>query len=506
MKTIINIIIVTAIALFALSSCSDWLDVNPRSEIKESVLFSSEDGFKKALTGAYILMAQNDLYGRNTSMFMPEFLARHWTIPAASSTSASQNRMNRLANFDYSHSDVEPLINSVWLSYFKVIAQLNDILQHLENSQVSFENNNDALIKGEALGLRAFLHLDVLRLFGPVPSTGNQSGIAIPYVTEKTKDPSKLTSIPYSEVIKNIEADLDAAEKILLNADPILRHNNAILNNPGLSNRPEELLDTWRCYRQDRFNYYACLGTKARLYQWSGDKTKAAEYAKKVISAVNSNNSTKFALAKESDYIQSSSVNLTMHSEQLFGISNPDMLSTMRLLFDSGTGTTLAQTVALMNTCYENTVSPSDIRYKPSNQPARYWEERTYQNSVRVNHFKKFTGNDMISPNYRVPLLRLAEMYFIVIENSPLAEAATYFSTFRIARSLDISVEATSMTDESARRTRLEREHRKDFFGEGQMFFFYKRLNYASYTWPANFALPAGAYVVPKPKAQISFE
>ena len=31
------------------SACNDWLDVNPRSQIKGEELYKSEDGFKKAL-------------------------------------------------------------------------------------------------------------------------------------------------------------------------------------------------------------------------------------------------------------------------------------------------------------------------------------------------------------------------------------------------------------------------------------------------------------------------
>ena len=37
-------------------------------------------------------------------------------------------------------------------------------------------------MKGEALGLRAFLHFDLLRLYGPI-SSENPNGEAIPYRT-----------------------------------------------------------------------------------------------------------------------------------------------------------------------------------------------------------------------------------------------------------------------------------------------------------------------------------
>jgi len=510
MKRIYFIIGVITAAIF-LNSCNEWLDVNPRSEVKENVLFSNEDGYKKALIGAYILMAQDKLYGRNTSMYIPELLARHWTIPPTESGGGRGAEMNRLSSFDYTHPAVEQLIKTVWLQYYKVIVQLNDILENLSKTDVSFEQNNDLLIKGEILGLRAFLHLEVLRFFGPVPSESSLTEVAIPYVKEKTKEPAKLVSIPYSEVIKNIEEDLNAAEEILKSVDPILEYTNIQLNYPYVTNRPVELYDSFHWYRQGRFNYFACLGTKARLYQWTGNKNKAAEYAKMVIEALNKDNNRtpKFRLTTESDFNNASLNDLTMYGEHLFGVHNPELQRIVEPLFKASEALlTQSQTTLASVNCFDNTVSPSDIRYKPNTMSLRYWDLRTYSNSRQLNHFRKFTGNEQIATNNRVPLLRLAEMYLILIENLPIEEAKTYFSTFRIARSMDISTENTF--DESSRIQRVEREYRKDFYGEGQMFFFYKRHNYRNYVWPGAFALPAvqdgNAYMIPKPSEQLVFE
>lgn len=57
-----------------LTGCNDWLDVNPRTEMKQDILFSSETGYKSALIGAYIQLASENLYGKNTSMYFPELL------------------------------------------------------------------------------------------------------------------------------------------------------------------------------------------------------------------------------------------------------------------------------------------------------------------------------------------------------------------------------------------------------------------------------------------------
>ena len=63
-----------------------------------------------------------------------------------------------------------------------------------------------------------------------------------------------------------------------------------------------------------------------------------------------------------------------------------------------------------------------------------------------------------------------------------------------------------SLTNEDKIKERLELEYRKEFFLEGQMFFFYKRFNYSTFAWPASFNLPDNAYKLPLPKSQSAFE
>lgn len=43
--------------------CSNWLDVDPKSQVKQEALFESEAGFQDALTGIYTMMARTGMYG-----------------------------------------------------------------------------------------------------------------------------------------------------------------------------------------------------------------------------------------------------------------------------------------------------------------------------------------------------------------------------------------------------------------------------------------------------------
>ena len=69
-------------------------------------------------------------------------------------------------------------------------------------------------------------------------------------------------------------------------------------------------------------------------------------------------------------------------------------------------------------------------------------------------------------------------MYFIAVENGD----TDLFRTYRIARNLDASIDGT-LTDQNAIMARLELEYRKDFYGEGQMFFTYKRMGATTMLW-----------------------
>lgn len=46
---------------FTISSCSNWLDVQPKTEVKQDKMFETESGFKDALVGCYMLMGDASL-------------------------------------------------------------------------------------------------------------------------------------------------------------------------------------------------------------------------------------------------------------------------------------------------------------------------------------------------------------------------------------------------------------------------------------------------------------
>src|SRR5690606_4372000 len=95
-------------------------------------------------------------------------------------------------------------------SIYSTIASINAILSKIdENRSVFRDETMFKLIKGELYGLRAYLHFDVLRLYGPVPSQIDPS-VRLPYVTKLSKEINEL--IPYEAFLAKVKADLAEAE------------------------------------------------------------------------------------------------------------------------------------------------------------------------------------------------------------------------------------------------------------------------------------------------------
>lgn len=83
------------------------------------------------------------------------------------------------------NASVNAIISDIWLNTYNAIANCNNIIANINNIEPGkFELGEEErdLILGEALGVRAMLHFDMLRLFAPAPAT-NPSGNYIPYFT-----------------------------------------------------------------------------------------------------------------------------------------------------------------------------------------------------------------------------------------------------------------------------------------------------------------------------------
>lgn len=107
-----KIFIIIAVSLM-LVSCNDWLDIQPELEIREEIMYETEQGFKDVLTGVYIRMSTSSLYGFNTSMSVPELMAQHWTPTSAYND--ERDLTQSIANFDFTATLSEKVLETMWV-------------------------------------------------------------------------------------------------------------------------------------------------------------------------------------------------------------------------------------------------------------------------------------------------------------------------------------------------------------------------------------------------------
>ena len=56
MKNRLYIITTILAGAFALTSCADWFDISPKTDVKADDLYETENGFISSLAGIYVLM------------------------------------------------------------------------------------------------------------------------------------------------------------------------------------------------------------------------------------------------------------------------------------------------------------------------------------------------------------------------------------------------------------------------------------------------------------------
>ncbi|MGV3764609.1 MAG: RagB/SusD family nutrient uptake outer membrane protein [Chitinophagaceae bacterium] len=431
-------------ALIGFSSCKKFLDVKPKTQIDGEVAFNDEQGFMDALTGVYLKMNDNELYGKELSFGLTEVLAKQHTR-----FNSTFHEYYQASLYNYLHAEVRSKIDGIWLNMYGTIANNNNLLTQLNAADKRiFRDNNYNIIKGEALGLRAMLHFDLLRLFAPAPaSAGGATQKAIPYPDRLTAD--VFPQLTVTEVLAKIQADLDSAANLLKAVDPIVATNNI----------------TEEGYLRDRrfkFNYYAVRSLQARAYLYAGNTEKALEYAREVI------NANVFNWASPA---QLSAGDRARFSELSFCLYKSDLAPLFTTYFLPAAGATNLLT---------RSGDSEFLNVFGTSADARYTYLTAFDNVTQLRYSLLIQQNTAGAAVYlnRLPVVRVSEMYYIAAEclsNSDMASAVEYVNIVRRARNLPDDLPATLTPEEL--QFELFKEYRKEFYCEGQLFYYYKRRN-----------------------------
>lgn len=440
-------IIATGLILFSIAACKKWVgNADQPLAVDDSKVFSTEQGFREVLNGVYLQMGASALYGKDLTMGVLSLAGRNYD---SVSVKKAGELYYQAATLNFTSPAVKNYSADVWNKMYASVANVNNLLSNIETRKAIFTGNNYNTFKGEALALRAYLHFDLLRLFAP----NNAAAIGVPYVTSINFNPTPAGSV--GATLDQCIADLSAAEALL------------DANDVGAS----------------KINKWAVKGLLARVYLHKGDKIKANENALAVIGSrkfvLTSNTNADLFFAKENLFnLNIYSANYYAYYKAVFGVPSLVGLSVngQTALFGSA------------NTDYRKSFIDA-VTGNASGTPILP---------------KKFTA----TASNIFPMIRLTEMYYVAAECAgDVPTGLSYINQVRVARNL-IALTNTAVPNPESLTLEIMNEYRKEFIGEGQVFFYYKRNNLpftALPFYPKVPAVPGTADVPVAPNASYTF-
>lgn len=459
--------IAAVLMAMTVTSCNEWLDVQPHSQIEDTELFTTESGFKEALAGVYSSMVSTSTYAKELTFGFIGVLGQEWDYYSSAQYEAA-------AAYDYEAAIPTSFINGIWTTNYNGIANVNNLLAHIDDNISLFSTDNYNVIKGEALALRAMLHFDLLRCFG-VSFAVNPEMPAIPYST--ALDYHVFPQLKVREVAEHILTDLLEAEVLLKESDPIVtgRVITELDDNGYLINR------------QVHLNYYAVKGLQARVYMWCGQYAEALAAADEVISSEAFTWSTVDNLSHGYDRC--------LADEHLFALNHLTLAADIAdIYFNEGSTSSFAVNRERLLTYFDN--ATQDYRYTFLFKTGT---GTTFDNRYITKYDAPASSDSYY--NYKMPLMRLPEMYLIKSEaqyRSGLTDdALATLNQLRVQRNLPALQELPS--DYNAE---LVAEYRREFLGEGQLFFLYKRLNHPAIAYSDVDPVATRSYTFPLPLSE----
>lgn len=226
------------------TSCDNFLEPSVDQNKPTETAIQTVDDLKAAVLGVHSTLNNISLYGRDY---------------VAGTAAMSDNAVsNGFSGRFQPHSAMSYTVNSgyasgLWNSFYSAIANANIAINAEIESSAEVEH-----VKGQAIALRAFAHMNLLLNFGQQFSGGN---LGIPYITTYNEGNLYPPREPVADVWTKIGQDfVDAASMM----DPAFDNGD-----PGY------------------INYYAVKGLQSRYYLYTGEFNKAISAADVVINSGN---------------------------------------------------------------------------------------------------------------------------------------------------------------------------------------------------------------------------
>jgi hypothetical protein len=497
--------ILLAAPLLATAGCDDWLDgAIPKDENLEQAQFASEAGINAVMNGLYRNMSGAGLYGGDLTMTTIELMAHYYYYLDDLSANSNMTTFNYLSKYSYGEAQVKNKFSALWSAMYGAIFRVNNFIANLQKSSVLPEAQK-AILLGEAYGLRAFIHLDIFRLFGDVG--GAQ---LVPY--NRSAQVISHEQLPVADFYAQLKSDIDSA-KMLLQNDPIRTEGVKDLTEVDELKDDVPVAEIFQTYlRNYRFNYYAVRALEARAGLYfatlsTDNLVSVYTAATDVLSCEKFSWVAKNSVAASHDYI--------FYREVIFGVHNADLYTRWEG-YTGGDQLGSTYTVGeqnLQNNIFKNDNPGVDIRYWEDVR-ASQWQLCRIDGQYTSVKFSRFTSSKANNPiQYFQPLIRMGEMRLIVAEiklqNGDIGGALTEINTLRHQRGTELSSLPAAITAAQGYDL-LETEYYKEFYGEGQAFFFLKRRGqnkiFNSSDLSGNTTdMPAASYIPPIPQGEFDW-
>lgn len=443
MNTFIKISVASVLmgttVLFA--SCSNLLDVTPRSSASSETALTTAEGLDAALNGIYDRLQSTVLYGR-------DFLA---LSEALSDNAQATNKSGRLNN---ESRNIAQASFTNWGTSYLAINQANLIIGATANATFLSDTAQKNRIMGRAYFLRALLYHDLMRAYAYDPGVEiaqyNRGGV--PLVTTGVSGQDQITfpaRASIADVYKQIYSDLQTAIPLL-----------STTNIPAYGSRPaaNTLLSRVALYNKD--------------------------YATVVQYATNAINNGGVSLLANSSYI--SGWRAPNHPESLLEIVyttpenigvNTSLQTTYTTLVRPGDRSTtggfgdLVPSTAFLNELEaekSSTGAVLDIR-------RQLYELGTTGRGPAFIECTKFLGKNGIINLDNVPAIRISEAYLNRAEANAMLGNTTAALTDLNAIRTRAGLPASTLTDNTAILTEILRQRRLEYGFEGHRWFDLKR-------------------------------
>ena len=252
MKNIFNLTkkwLLVLLLITAFVACDDKLDIEPKQSIDASTALNTPENIKTALVGAYLQARSANLFGSQFNEFS-ELLAASSDLNFIGTYAQPREIIQKEITVTNSY------VEGTWIDAYSLINMCNTLLTP-ETLAVLEDEEDLALVEGEAKFLRGWVYFEMARLYGLPYEPGVQNTQpAVPIILTPTVDVEDAIEVARSSV----EDCYDQAISDLTSARDLLPEENGVYAST-----------------------YAASAVLARLYMQQSEFESAATEASRVI-------------------------------------------------------------------------------------------------------------------------------------------------------------------------------------------------------------------------------